>query len=229
MVSQRRTSKIIERKVVYPVFLKCAAFTLDRFYIDLLTNCAHGDFPKGVRVNRGFLYVVVGRGKYITLDLTTDPQELNGEIIRHFRDDLNLCSSHESKKIMKTYEELVSRYTIQRNLPWGRWTKQMKCDSISEYVCKIARSKNLTELQKLELYVVINTGLLFKYISSTDIKCRNGKITHIKGIFSKNGNYYYKPKGVKSAVVVKKAASLAAMWESHIASIMKRYKEFSKV
>jgi hypothetical protein len=225
----RRTSRVIDKKVIYPVFTKCAEFTLDRFYIDIFNNCARGDFPNGSRVGRGSMYIIAGKNKFKTVDLSIDPKELYSLIIRHFRDDLNLCSSHETKKVLETYDKLLRQYNEQKNEPWSKWSKQMKCDGIIEYVFRISRKKSLTDVQRKRLFTTINRGLMFKCIQSMDIKCKNGKITHIDGIYEKRGDYYYRPRSFKeSTEPSKKQVTLAVLWATYINAVSRKYMDLRK-
>jgi hypothetical protein len=226
---RRRTSRLINKKVIYPVFLRCAEFTLDRFYIDILSNCARADFPKGVKVSRGFMYIDIGKSKFKTIDLSIEPRELYSLIILHFKSDLNLCSSHETKKILETYDSLFRRYTKQKNNSWSGWSNQMKCDGITNYVHRMSNEKSLSSVQCIQLFTTINSGILFKCIRPADIHCKKGKIVHISGIYSEQGEYIYKPRSYKEpATPTKKQVTLMVLWATYINSVLKKYKDLRK-
>jgi hypothetical protein len=176
------------------------------------------------------MYISTGKkNKFKTIDLSVAPKELCSTIIDHFRNDLNLCSSHETKRVLETYNRLWKQYIEQRNKPWKGWSKQMRCDGVIDYVFRTAREQCLSDTQRMNLFVTINVGLTFNYIRSTDVHCKNGKIVQIDGLHEENGRYRYDRHAIKEqAEPTKKQVTLAVLWTIYIGVVLKKYKELQR-
>lgn len=181
----RRSGKIIKRKIMYPIFAKCANYTLDRYYLQILENCSTGIFPKGMYVKNDSLYAVSSQHtafhhKYpshhtINISLVQSPKKLLPKLIILFQNNINLMFSKEQNKKNAYVENLYDKYIRYYSRPWGKWSKYSRERSIINFILRVAMKLKLSLQNTEELFSLIQLSFQFGWLVSSDVIVYNLK------------------------------------------------------
>lgn len=162
-------------EVKYPVFLECAEYTLDDFWIHQFTQLAKGHSPKSVRLYEDHITVYLGKERvYFRYD---DPASLTNDVIRTFW-KLGIMSKNDEKEYNENVIQI--RTTIKESMKeWRKIkSKSIKKSLISNYVQNLPYSV----VDRMEIYTLLNMHLAFNNLSNTNVTIKDGQITDIDGL-----------------------------------------------
>lgn len=175
----------------FPIFEEASQFVLDTYWKDVLIGCSKGRFPKGVRYSQNahtFSIKTQKKGKVTggieVIELRSDPNELSQDVLRIFRDKLDLFSNIDLK--IKEDEFNATSDTSCHTLAQISWKnikpKYMKDLYITNYVIELKKKHNIPDQEAIELNTEIAFAIQLKTIGPDQIHFENGVISHIDGV-----------------------------------------------
>ena len=181
------------RDLLYPIFIDISKEESDNFWKYIFEDLAFGICPYGTYMNKGFLCCNF-KGKEFNYKIDLNNAELSQKNVKNLlRNKLGLTSSTDRITMLQDFVKTESELQEMMNLKWSYIKKKSIKDFLIEnYIIKMKKEYNLNEKQVRKLYFYIQTGLLFRFITSKDIEYTNGVIEGINGIEFSNGDILYK-------------------------------------
>ncbi len=177
----------IKREIIYPIFLECCQYTIDKFWLSIFEDLAYSMAPYGTYISKDFLCCRYKKKEFTYKIEKKDPKVCHDEVYLLLTKKLGLESHSEKLRSKKIFNELDSSLTSSIKTWNDIKKKNMKKILIELYVTRIRSEYSLTITQARYLLSIILLGIAFKVISSSDIKYSNGQIDEIIGIsFLKN-------------------------------------------
>jgi hypothetical protein len=189
-MSNKKNTKNI-KIAIFPIFLECKLYTLDPFWHNILDNCAYGNFPKGVKIEKNGELSINSDEKVDNININNmkDPLQVYKLMMDMFKNKLHIKSSRDSPFSDDIKRKVQDGYN-------GTWKqikpKKLKDKLITEFVLREKEKHNLTSKQAYDLLNVIKSGFLSKSIISEDIDYSNRKINEINGLIYNSKNKSYK-------------------------------------
>lgn len=176
-----------QKKIVFPEFLECSKYTLNNYWIQMMTQCSYGKFPRGLSYQDGKLLF---KKKNIVrqFSLPDSPEQLCRTLIRIFREELCMVSSVEDKKqteLVEKDKETVPREGFLSEIK----DKNVRFRLLFDFTVNYQRHFHLTEPQRQQLYAILCIGQLLKIIQPENIEIQNHRIIHIDHIHFRNGRF----------------------------------------
>src|SRR5437773_33071 len=167
--------------ILYPIFDTCKNYTLDQHWKDIFYDCARGKFPSGCKYiphqNTICIYKNLTNKKSEHISLPEDPDKLFQSMMKIFKTKLGMTSSKEDQ--LQNYQLDLSTKPPESE-PFTEWKKAkpkyLKEKMILDFVCD---HNNLTIKEKKLMLSIIELGIQFKTIDSSDIHIENGRIKSI--------------------------------------------------
>lgn len=177
-----------QKKVIYPEFQEAAKFTLNNFWIQLLTMCSFGKFPKGISFQDGKIFF---KKKNIIrqFSLPNSAENLCKTMISIFREECGLLSSQEDKKqteLVESEREIIPDSGFLSDIK----DKNVRFRLLFDFTVNYKICYNLTEPQRKQLHSIISIGQLLKVIRPENIEIKNHKIVFMDHLHFKNGSFY---------------------------------------
>jgi hypothetical protein len=171
-------------EVKYPIFLECAEFTLDEFWICQFTQLAKGKSPRGVHLHDEYMTVYLGRER-VCLKFD-DPASLTNEVIHTFW-KLGIMSKNDEKEyneiITQIRESLCDSMTDWKSLK----SKSIKKTLISNYV----QSLPYDIKDRLEIHALLNIHLIFNNLTDKNVVLKDGRIVNVIGLINEDGKWVF--------------------------------------
>lgn len=171
---------------IYPQFLECAEYTLDKYWKEIFEQCANNKFPNGCKYNniQNSIMVRVPEkgGKYTTeyYHLKNSPEENFETLIHVFKTKLNMRSGLDIRIQKEEIEEYLKEHEINLDCEWKKLKpKYLQQQIIINYILDLKEKYSLTKEEVKQLYQTIDGGFDFKKITAEDIDYSNGKIHSI--------------------------------------------------
>ena len=175
-------------KILFEYIELCVKLTKDKYWQDIIHNCACNKFPKGIKYNsaKKTLHVrsdLPGRKKAEVLVLPDEQTQCFKMLMYAFKTLLGLRSGDDISASRVELEKIRKTNEIDLGCEW----KNLKPRAIRNHILinfAIHQVKicNLELKQAYMLYRQIQLGFQFKQLSADDIKYKNGVISSISGL-----------------------------------------------
>jgi len=181
----------LRRDVIYPIFLKCIDYIgNDTFWKETFEELSYGNCYQGSYINKGFLCSNVKGKEFIYKFIDKEPDRIYQDVIKLFKDKLNIMSRNDRKILIDEFEEVEKNLKSIKNTDWVDIKKKsLKDILLQNFLIKAKKTYELSDYQLKKIYNSINLGLMLKSIKNTDIVYDNGEIKEIKGIVFLKGKY----------------------------------------
>ena len=181
------------RDLIYPIFIDISKEEEDNFWKYIFEDLAFGICPYGTYINKGFLCCNF-KGKEFNYKIDVNDQELCHKNVKNLlKNKLGLNSSLDRITMLQDFVKSESEIQEMMNLKWSYIKKKSIKDFLIEnYIIRMKQEHSLNEKQVKKLYFYIQTGILFRFITSKDIDYSNGIIQNIEGIEFENNDVIYK-------------------------------------
>jgi hypothetical protein len=173
-----------KKEIVF--FKKMCDYTLDEYWIAILTACSENKFPKGIYYNQERHSLYASKTDHV---LSKNPVDAFKQIIHLFTTKAGMKSPHDIKLVQEQNEKI--RETKKEYASWGNATKRCQKDALlqkyASAVCKKA------QVPPARLIATINMGILLKAINpKKDMTFRDNRLVSIAGIQfnSKKRDFY---------------------------------------
>ena len=195
------------RPIINPIFEKCAELTEDKFWENILMECACGKFP------RNFTYknnLITHRKSNVLnrLEISNSPSEAFTSIKAFFQKVAGIMSEQDRNKLKKIEEDkmIEELEKAKDEMEWKDVRKEkLKEILIKEFVTDMAEKYKMNKEQRDELITVIRKGFLLKYFTANNVEMERGRIVEIDGLIidkktkkSEIDAYYITPLSKKS-------------------------------
>jgi hypothetical protein len=176
------------RDLLYPIFLEVSKEEKDNFWKYIFEDLAFGICPYGTYINKGFLCCNF-KGKEFNYKIDVNNIELSHKNVKNLlKTKLGLSSSQDKMILLQDFIKSENEMQDLMNMKWSFIKKKSIKDLLIEnYMIKMKKEHHLSEKQVKSAFFYIQTGILFRFITSKDINYSNGVIENIDGIdFSEN-------------------------------------------
>lgn len=166
--SEPRTKKNFK----FPMFLDMCKFTLERYWHEVLTLCAKGTFPKGIRYD--------SNQNLINIDGCKESYVLPKDLLSAWK----MCYT-SFKKVGLGSTSIVIPSPIIHNIEteWKKIrSKYIKDTLILKYVSLLAKKYNLKASETKQLLGLLQLASQLSAISPTNVIMKNGEISRIDGL-----------------------------------------------
>lgn len=189
--NKKAVSMPLKREVLYPLFLKCVPFVQnDLFWKETFEDLAYGVAYGGSYITKGVLCSKVKGKEFVYKFIDKEPERVCVDVMRLFKEKLNIMSKNERKAMIDEMEELEQGLKQLRFVEWSEIKKKSLKDILFQnYVIRMKYQYELRDVQVKKLYNTINLGLLLKSIKNTDITYVDGEIQEIRGFHFAKGKY----------------------------------------
>jgi hypothetical protein len=192
-----------EQNIIYPIFNRYKAFTLDGYWIEIFNSCSLNKFPKGMKYSDNTIYIKTE--KYAqSYKIPRDDIAAFNLLMKIFREDLLLRSGRDNLLDKEQINYMIEKRQLQLKVEdWKKLKpKTLKSHLLLTYVSKIKDENSLSIKEMKQLLSLIETAVQFKHISSSDIILEEGEIKEIKKIKFDSNSRIFKVK--EKAVGIKK-------------------------
>ena len=173
---------VIKRDIIYPVFLECCKHADDSFWENIFEDLAYGKTPYGTYINKNFLCCSYKNKEFSYKIERKDSYQLYNDIYNLLTNKLGVLSTKEKLKKRDNFNDTENRIKEC----WHEWCdikkKTIKDLLVERYVVDMKNKYCLTVKQSKYLLSIIFIAIVFKIITSEDIKYYEGKIQNIDGI-----------------------------------------------
>jgi hypothetical protein len=176
----------------FAIFEEASQYVLDPYWKDILQNCANGRFPPGVRyTSHTHVFSIKTQKKGKTsggiemIELRSDPLELSQDVLRIFREKLELFSNVDLKVKEDEFEVAAGQHSsiIVGDVGWKSIKpKHMKDLYVTNYVIGLKKKYNISDQDAAELNTNIAFAIQLKTISPEQIHFEHNAISHIDGV-----------------------------------------------
>jgi hypothetical protein len=176
-------------EILYPIFLQCVEYSLDKFWSKIFEDLAYGNTPHGVYFNRDCLCCGKGKTGESThvLDMK-DPKKIYNNVYTMLNTSLGMMSPDERLQKKKEFLDMEENNKCSLN-KWSDIKKKNIKDLLIElYAVKMKQTHNLSIKQTQYLTSFICMALLFKAITQNHIEMKDGRISNIVGIEFSNAH-----------------------------------------
>jgi hypothetical protein len=181
------------RDLLYPVFLDISQQEEDKFWKYIFEDLAFGMCPYGTYINKGFLCCNF-KGKEFNYKIDANDVHVCHKNVKHLlKNKLGLMSSIDRITMLEDFTKTENEIQDLMNIKWSYIKKKSIKDFLIEnFIIEKKKEFCLDEKQIRNLFFYIQTGILFRFITSKDIVYSNGIIENIDGIEFAHENIQYK-------------------------------------
>ncbi len=174
---------MVKDELIYPVFLECCKYTDDTFWKYILEDFAYGKTPYGTFITKNFLCCnYKGREFSYKINPDKDPKILYEEIYNVLFNKFGLLSNKDKIKKRELFDITQDEIDNQQKDNWNLIKKKsVKNILVENFIITKKKKYNLTFNQIKKLLSIIIIGIIFKTITSSDIKYENSSILDIEG------------------------------------------------
>ncbi|MFS8159015.1 MAG: hypothetical protein ACMG6E_02160 [Candidatus Roizmanbacteria bacterium] len=173
------------KKVKYPLFEQCAELEKIQFWKIAFTNCAYGQFPKGVIFREDTLfYRKKARAEPKTFRIPSNPEEAIEVLKEIFKTHIGIVSMNElTEEYLRNCAYMESKVKMKNDILWKEIrAPTTKLHMISLYVSKIQQQTGSSRYLAEQMYVTIVVGLAIGTLIPEDIILENCSIAEIKNL-----------------------------------------------
>lgn len=215
---------MIERDIVYPIFLECCNFTDNIFWENIFENLAYGDSPYGTYISKDFLCCNYKNKKFSYKIENKNSSIIYTEVYNLLKNKLGLMSKLErnNKRL-----QMDNNLNIKKETWNSIKKKNIKSLLIEQYVIRMKNMYKLSIKKSKYLLSLIYICLLFKVVTNKDIIYENNLILDIKGIeISKNcvkinRNIYDNDDINNDDIIINNKLDMSDNWEKFIKELKK--------
>lgn len=215
---------MIERDIVYPIFLECCNFTDNIFWENIFDNLAYGDSPYGTYISKDFLCCNYKNKKFSYKIENKNSSIIYTEVYNLLKNKLGLMSKLErnNKRL-----QMDNNLNIKKETWNSIKKKNIKSLLIEQYVIRMKNMYKLSIKKSKYLLSLIYICLLFKVVTNKDIIYENNLILDIKGIeISKNcvkinRNIYDNDDINNDDIIINNKLDMSDNWEKFIKELKK--------
>lgn len=215
---------MIERDIVYPIFLECCNFTDNIFWENIFDNLAYGDSPYGTYISKDFLCCNYKNKKFSYKIENKKSSIIYTEVYNLLKNKLGLMSKLErnNKRL-----QMDNNLNIKKETWNSIKKKNIKSLLIEQYVIRMKNMYKLSIKKSKYLLSLIYICLLFKVVTNKDIIYENNLILDIKGIeISKNcvkinRNIYDNDDINNDDIIINNKLDMSDNWEKFIKELKK--------
>lgn len=171
-----------KREIIYPIFFECCHYADDAFWENIFEDLAYGKAPYGTYISKNYLCSNYKKKEFSYKIEKKDSEIMYNEIYSLLTKRLGLLSQREKTKIKKDFSDLEDTIKDSRKNWNGIRKKNMKELLIELFVTRMKEKFCLSIKQARYLLSIILISMVFKVITSDDIKYNNCQIDSIDGI-----------------------------------------------
>ena len=172
----------LKKEIVYPIFLECCPHAIDTFWETVFEDLAYGKTPYGTYISKDFLCCSYRKKDFSYKIERKDAKQVYDEVYGLLATKLGLFSPQERVKQKKAFNDFESNMRFSRN-SWSSIRKKSIKDLLIElFVTRMKNKYSLSIKQSRYLLSAIFMAMVFKVITSDDIKYEDGDILAIEGI-----------------------------------------------
>ena len=167
--------------LIYPIFLQCTSYCIDKFWINIFNNLAYGITPYGSYIYKDTLTYKTKSDKSFSciIDTDTEPFALYTNVYDLIHTTMGITSPSQRLDMSNEFETADDRDRTD----WATIKKKNVKDMLIDlYALKVMNDHGRSMEDTRHLRGFICTAMAFKAITSTDITMMNGRIDSIKGI-----------------------------------------------
>uniref|UniRef100_A0A6C0LYE6 Uncharacterized protein n=1 Tax=viral metagenome TaxID=1070528 RepID=A0A6C0LYE6_9ZZZZ len=177
----------IKKEIIYPIFLECCPHAKNSFWENIFEDLAYGKTPYGTYISKDFLCCSYRKKDFSYKIERKKSLQIHNDVYKLLTDKLGLFSPQEKNQHKKDFENLENEMSYSRDNWSSIRKKNIKELLVELFVIRMKNKYSLTLKKSRYLLSVIFMAIIFKVITSDDIKYSDGKIYEIEGIkFSKN-------------------------------------------
>ena len=224
---------VVKHDIIYPVFLECCKFAKDKFWENVFEDLAYGKTPYGAYISKEYLCCSYKDREFSYKIKRKDPLVLYNDVYALLSDKLSMSSGQEKHKKRLDFYESENRIKELRK-EWSNIRKKSVKDLLIEcYVSDMKNKYKLSVSQARYLFSFIFIGLIFKVITSDDIKYSDGKIQNIDGIKLGDGEVNVERNLVDAelnlcAETPEDKKSMSDGWKKYIKTLSKNGSKYSR-
>jgi hypothetical protein len=176
----------LKKEIVYPIFLECCPCAPDTFWENVFEDLAYGKTPYGTYISKDFLCCSYRKKDFSYKIERKDAGQVYEEVHHLLVTKLGLCSPQERVRQKKEFDEFENKMRFSRS-SWSSIRKKSVKELLIElFVTRMKNKYSLSLKQSRHLLSAIFLAMVFKVITSDDIRYEDGDIQAIDGInFSK--------------------------------------------
>jgi hypothetical protein len=181
-----------QNEILYPIFLQCVEYCLDKFWGKIFNDLAYCKTPYGVYFNRDCICCGKGKtGESTHILDPKDPEELYNNVYNLLNNKMGIMSPDERLKKQQDFIDIEEANKSNLN-KWSDIKKKTTKDLLIElFAVEMKRTHDLTIKQTQYLISFICMAILFKSITSNHIVMESGRISNIIGIDFKDRHVDY--------------------------------------
>lgn len=220
---------VLKKDIIYPVFLECCNHAEDSFWENIFEDLAYGKSPYGTYISKNFLCCSYKNKEFSYKIERKDSDELYNDIYNLLTNRLGILSDKERVKKREDFNNTETKLRGGRQ-EWSDIRKKNIRDLLVErYVADMKSKHSLSIKESKYLLSILCMSVLFKVITSEDIKYSDGKIQDIEGIEFCNKkivikkNIYDIPMDFSQEIDNDARKTMNENWEKYL-SILKKQK-----
>jgi len=176
-----------KRDIIYPYILECCQYCPDVFWENVFEDLAYGKSPYGTYISNDFLNCNFKKKDFsYKMEKEKDTKVLYEEIYNLLKNRLGLLSRQDKAKNKLEFDDIEETLKKSRENWANIKKKNIRELFLEQYVIKMKQQYKLSLSQARFLSSIIDTAIMFKVITCSDIDYSDGVINNIEGIdFSK--------------------------------------------
>ncbi len=182
----------LKKEIVYPIFLECCQYAKDTFWENVFEDLAYGKVPYGTYISKDFLCCSYRKKEFSYKIERKAVKQVHDEVYHLLVTKLRLFSPEERVKQKKAFDDYENNMKFSRNSWAGIRKKSIKELLIELFVTRMKKEYSLSLKQSRQLLSSIFMAMVFKVITSNDIKYNDGCIQSINGIDFEKGQVIIK-------------------------------------
>jgi len=214
-----------DKKIVYPIFVECAQFTLDPYWQQVFEECAKGHFPRGSGIDTEgkviyFRNRTSNNRNYVSYKLKENPKQIFKDLKQLFQEQLNFKSNRDREKIRAELDnickDLQETYT-------GCWQKikrkKIRDPIIRRYILDLKEQYSLDNKETAEVAQIIKLGFLFNWIPNNQVVYEDQRILGIKTLHFDEEDRSFEldePNTQYKREYKPKLQKLSSLWAKHL-------------
>jgi len=215
---------MIQRDIVYPIFLECCNFTENTFWENIFQNLAYGESPYGTYISKDFICCNYKNKKFSYKIEKKESSIIYKDVYNLLKNKLGIMSKLERNNKI---EKMDSNLNTQKNTWNSIKKKNIKSLLIEQYVIRMKKKHKLTIKKSKYLLSLIYICLLFKVLTNKDIIYENNLILDIKGIEISNNcvkitrNIYDSDDIINDDIIINNKINMSDNWEKFLKELKK--------
>nr|QBK87616.1 MAG: uncharacterized protein LCMAC201_05290 [Marseillevirus LCMAC201] len=234
IISPLESPRTQNTKILYPLFVDCAQFTLDPYWQQVFEECSRGKFPRGSGIDSEGKIVYFrnrtsnnNQRNYISYKIKKNPKQIFKDLKQLFQDHLNFKSIKDRQEIRDELDDICKN--LQESFT-GSWCKikrkKIKDPIIRRYILNLKKTHNLNDKETAEVAQIIKLGFLFNWISNDQVVYKDQQILDIMTLHFDSDDRSFnleEPNTLYKREYKPKLVKLSTLWEKYIEKPHNRY------